>query len=209
MRGTWPVWVTLAGLYAAFLVWYDGGGGPLTPEEVARYVAILEERGGEPARIEAVREFLAGDTGGDFVMANFIRLRDAPLAVGDVAPGETSQQALDRYMAHMFPALLRRACHPVLAGPVVGRALEAWGVESAEAWSLVGVVRYRSRRDMIEIATDPAFRDAHRYKIAAMERTIAVPVEPSLQIASPRWLAALLLAAIGAFAQLALRRRAG
>ena len=206
MRRTWLSWLMLASLYAGFRLWYDGGGPPLTADEVARYTAILEQRGAEPEQLAAVREFLASDPGGDFVMANLIRFRDAPLAVGDVKPGESSQQALDRYMAHMVPALLRRACHPVLVGPVVGRAVEAWGIQAAEPWSLAGLVRYRSRRDMIEIATDPAFGDAHLYKQAAMDQTIAVPVEPFFSLASPRWLVALLLVAIGALGQLALRK---
>ena len=116
MRRTWLLWLTLAALYAGFRLWYDGGGPPLTPEEVAHYTAILAERGAEPEQLAAVREFLANDDGGDFVMANLIRFRETPLPVGDVEPGESSQQALDRYMAHMYPALLRRACHPVRRG---------------------------------------------------------------------------------------------
>ena len=93
-----------------------------------------------------------------------------------------------------------------LAIHYVRRAVEAWGIQAAEPWSLAGLVRYRSRRDMIEIATDPAFGDAHLYKQAAMDQTIAVPVEPFFSLASPRWLVALLLVAIGALGQLALRK---
>ena len=152
-RSIW-LWSILAALYLGFRLWYDGGGGPLTPEEVQHYVAILEERGTPPARIENLREFLASDTGSDFVMANFIHLQDQPGA----------QAELDRYMAHMYPAMFARAGHPVLAGPVVAGAVDLWGIENAERWSMVGLVRYRSRRDMIEIATDPAFRDAHQFK---------------------------------------------
>jgi hypothetical protein len=207
VRKIWLLWLTLAALYAGFRLWYDGGGPPLTPEEVARYTAILAERGAEPERIEAVRGFLASDPGGEFVMANLIRFREAPLEVGEVRPGESPQQTLDRYMAHMFPALLRRACHPVLVGSVVGRALEAWGIQAAEPWSLAGLVRYRSRRDMIEIATDRAFADAHLYKEAAMDQTIAVPVEPFFSLASPRWLVAVVLVAIGALGHIATARR--
>jgi hypothetical protein len=172
-------------------------------------VAVFEARGAAPARVEELREFLASDTGDDFVMANFIHFRDEPLRGGAVQPGESSQQALDRYMAHMVPALFRRACHPVLAGPVVAGALDLWGIESGEQWSLVGLVRYRSRRDMLAIATDPAFADAHRYKTAAIEQTIAVPVEPFLQLGSPRWIVALALVTIGALTQPVLDRRAG
>jgi hypothetical protein len=110
-------------------------------------------------------------------------------------------------MAHMYPALFRRACHPVLAGPVVGRALDLWGIENGERWSLVGLVRYRSRRDVMEISTDPAFRDAHQFKTAAMQQTIAIPLEPAFQLGSPRWLVAGALVTLGALLQLALGRR--
>ena len=144
-------------------------------------MATLEERGADPTRLQAIREFLEADTGSDFVMANFIELRDEPSARAE----------LDRYMDGILAPLAWRACHPVLAGPVVGRPLDLWGLENAERWSLVALVRYRSRRDMIEIATDPAFQEAHPHKVAALERTIAIPSEPYLQLGSPRWLAAL------------------
>jgi hypothetical protein len=198
MRRTLILWSLLAALYLGFRLWYDGGGGPLTPAEVSRYVELLEERGAEPARIEKLREFLANDPGSDFVMANFIHFQDRPDAQAD----------MDRYMAHMYPELFRRACHPVLAGPVVARALDYWGLSSGERWSMVGLVRYRSRRDIMEISTNPAFADAHQFKIAAMAQTIAIPVEPFLMIASPRWLVGGALLTLGALLQLALGRRA-
>ncbi len=70
------------------------------------------------------------------------------------------------------------------------------------------MVRYRSRRDMIEIATDPAFRDAHAFKMAAMQQTIAVPVEPFLALGSPRWLVGGVLLGLGLLLQLVARRGA-
>jgi hypothetical protein len=198
LRRSLVLWSILAALYVGFRLWYDGGGGPLTPEEVVRYVSLLEERGAPPERVATVREFLESDTGSDFVMANVIHFQESPEAQAD----------MDRYMAHMYPELFRRACHPVLAGPTVARALDLWGLENGERWSMVGLVRYRSRRDMMEISTNPAFRDAHRFKTAAMAQTIAVPVEPFLQLGSPRWLAAGALLTAGALLQLALGRRA-
>ena len=93
-------------------------------------------------------------------------------------------------MAHMYPAMFRRAVPSGARGPVVARALDLWGIENAERWTMVGLVRYRSRRDVIEIATNPAFADAHPFKTAAMAKTIAIPVEPFLQLGSPRWLVA-------------------
>jgi hypothetical protein len=188
------LWSVLAALYLAFRLWYDGGGGPLTPEEVQHYVGILEQRGADPTRIGKLRDFLASDDGSDFVMANFIHFQDRPEA----------QQDMDRYMEHMYPELFRRACHPVLAGPVSAPALDYWGLENGERWSMVGVVRYRSRRDMMEIATNPAFADAHKYKTAAMAQTIAIPLEPFLQLGNPRWLVAGALVTLGLALQVAL-----
>jgi hypothetical protein len=197
MRRTLVLWGILAALYGGFRLWYDGGGGPLTPEEVKGHLAAMQEQGSDPAQLAALREFLAADAGGDFVMANFVRFREGPEAEAD----------MDRYMAYMMPALLRRACHPVFAGPVVADALDLWGVEDARRWSLVGLVRYRSRRDLLEIAANPAFREVHPFKEKAMQQTIAVPVEPDLLLGSPRSGVALGLLTLGALLQLALRGR--
>jgi hypothetical protein len=197
VRRSLVVWAILAALYVGFRVWYDGGGGPLTPAEVAHYLSLFDERGAPPDRVAKLRDFMESDTGSDFVMANFIHFQENAEARAD----------MDRYMAHMYPELFRRACHPVLAGPTVARALDLWGIEDAERWSMVGLVRYRSRRDMLEIATNPAFWGAHEFKTAAMAQTIAVPVEPVLQLGSPRWLAAGVLVTIGLLLQLALGGR--
>ena len=197
MRRSLVLWSILAALYLGFRLWYDGGGGPLTPEEIQRTVAAFEARGVEPARLEKMREFLASDTGEEFVMANFIHFADRPEARAD----------LDRYMAHMYPELFKRACHPVLAGPVVARALDYWGIEDGERWSMVGLVRYRSRRDVVEISSNPAFADAHQFKALAMAQTIAIPVEPTLMLGSPRWLVGGALVTLGALLQLALGGR--
>jgi hypothetical protein len=197
MRRTLLLWSILAALYVGFRFWYDGGGGPISPAEAERYVAALEARGASAERVAGVRDFLASDTGDDFVMANFIHFQ----------PDEDARAKMDRYMAHMYPALFRRACHPVLAGPVVARALDLWGVDGAAQWSMVGLVRYRSRRDVMEIATDPAFGGAHEFKVAAMAQTIAVPVETDVWLGSPRWLVGGALLTLGALLQLALARR--
>jgi hypothetical protein len=199
-------WLVAAFLYALFRLWYDGVAGPLAPAEVDGYVARMTERGFSAERIETIRAFLAADDGRDFVMVNFIAFADAPAPVGDMQPGESGRAALDRYMAYMTPALLARASHPILGGDTAASAIEAWGVPGAERWSMAGVVRYRSRRDMMQIATDPRFRDAHVYKTAAMEKTIAVPVAPYVIAGGPRLVVALALFALAALGRAALAR---
>jgi hypothetical protein len=200
-------WLAAALLYALFRLWYDGFSAPLSPAEVDGYVARMAERGFPAERIALIRKFLSEDTGGDFVMVNFIELVDAPEPVGDMKPGESGRAVLDRYMAYMTPALLGRASHPILGGDAAASAIETWGLPGAERWSMAGVVRYRSRRDMIEIASDPRFRDAHLYKLAAMAKTIAVPIDPYFGAGGPRVAVALALIAAAALAHAALARR--
>jgi hypothetical protein len=96
-------------------------------------------------------------------------------------------------MAYMWPALLTRACHPVLFGAAAADALEVWGIDNARAWGQAGLMRYRSRRDLMDIATNPAFRGPHEFKIAAMAKTIAFPVDPWMQAGDPRLILAMAL----------------
>jgi hypothetical protein len=200
------LWSVAAAVYVAFFAWYTGSGDPLTPDEIDHFMQRLAQGDRDLDRLAEFRAFLEADEGGDLIIANAILFRDSPLRVGDVGPDETAQQVLDRYMAYMWPALLSRACHPVIAGAAV-ITVEAWGVENVDRWSIAGLMRYRSRRDMLEIATDPAFEDAHQYKLAAIRKTIAFPIDPVLNLGDPRLLLGLLLFSLAAAAQLASRRR--
>jgi hypothetical protein len=100
-------------------------------------------------------------------------------------------------MDYMWPALLARACHPVAFGEAAGASLDVLGIEGAGHWSQGALMRYRSRRDMMEIATNPAFREAHVYKFAAMAKTIAFPIDPWGQLGDPRLVLFGVLAVVG------------
>jgi hypothetical protein len=102
--------------------------------------------------------------------------------------------------------LLKRACHPVLGGEALTDAIEVWGLENGERWSIAGLMRYRSRRDMVEIAATPEFNGPHEFKMAAIEKTVAFPIEPLFQLGDPRLLLGLIL--FGLSAGLHLLRRA-
>ena len=65
------------------------------------------------------------------------------------------------------------------------------------------MMRYRSRRDMLEISSNPQFEGSHEFKIAAMEKTVAFPVSGGFGYADPRWLLAGLFLVLG----LLIRRR--
>ena len=130
-------------------------------------------------------------------MWNNLDLHETPLQVEGVEPGETSAQVMARYMEYMTPALLVRACHPVIMGSAAARAPEMFGIDGVRDWTLGAGMRYRSRRDMLEISVNPAFRGAHRFKVAAIHKTFAFPIDPWFHLGDPRLLLALVFLVIG------------
>ena len=197
-RTRW-IWLVLAVVYAAFFGWYTSFGGPLTAQEVDQYMTLFAEREDPPPpeTLALLRRFLEEDTGDDFVMINVIDMYDEPLPMEGVEPGETSDEVLDKYMAYMMPALISRASHPVLYGTAANSAMDLMNADGMEKWTTGAGMRYRSRRDMMEITVNPAFRGSHDFKIAAMAKTIAFPVDPWFQLGDPRLVLALLFGLIG------------
>ncbi len=197
-RTKW-IWAILSAIYLLFFSWYTSFGGPLTDEEIAHYMALVESRepAPSPERIEILRRFMEEDTGDDFVMVNVIDMYETPLQIEGVEPGETSDEVLAKYMAYMIPALLARACHPVLYGQAASSVMDIMNADGMEHWTTGAGMRYRSRRDVLEISSNPAFAGSHEFKIAAMRKTIAFPIDPWFHLGDPRVLLALFLGLIG------------
>jgi len=187
------VWGLSLTLWLLFTWWYSNTEGPLTAEEVDHYLGVLEQRGTDPETADAMRTFLESDTGDDFAMINLIEMSRSLPDLQGLGPGATSQDAIDAYMTHMYPALFSRACHPVMVGSAATTAVDVWGIAGARTWSQGALMRYRSRRDLMEIATNPEFSGPHEFKIAAMNKTIAFPLDPWMQAGDPRLLLGLIL----------------
>lgn len=199
----WWIWIGALVVYGAFIAWYDNWRGPLTKEEVEMYMARLtRNQQVEPARLDAVRRFLESDDGREFYMVNVIATYRDPVEMPGTGERKPAREVLERYTSYFMAELFRRAGHPAFAGPAAGGVLEEWGIESNPDWTFSGVIRYRSRRDMAELASDPRFEPAHAYKIAAMAHTFAFPVAPAPIFVGPRVWVALVLALLAALAQL-------
>lgn len=138
------VWLALLIVWLAFFGWYTSFKGPLTPEEVSTVMRFAEDSDASPQEIAGMREFLESDTGDDFVMLNIIEWNDPPPQMEGVPEDATAEDLMNRYMEHMYPELLKRASHPVLFGSATSPALDIWGIEGADRWTTVGLMRYRS-----------------------------------------------------------------
>ena len=193
-------------LWLLFTFWYTNTEGPLTDAEIEEFLAFAAQT--QPT-MDATRvlTFMREDTGRQFVMVNILDMAAEPPPVTGAPPEMGAREMLDHYMEFMYPALLARASHPIFAGAAVAPAMDLDGIEGAEQWTTGALMRYRSRRDMLEIAMNPLFSERHEYKLAALEKTIAFPVEPMLYYADPRFLLALVLFSLAALIDLVFLRR--
>ncbi len=174
------IWIAAVLLYICFYLWHNGLGNPLSDREIEMYLQRISTANPniDTERIETFRAFLGADDGKPVIMVNAILYNVKPLAVAGVSLNETSSEVLNRYNRFVMPYLLRRGGYPAMAGTVAANSLESWGIEDAEKWSIGALMRYRSRRDMMEMFTNPEFTKAHKYKFAAIEKTLVFPVTP-------------------------------
>ncbi|MDB2688380.1 hypothetical protein N9Z25_03015 [Luminiphilus sp.] len=202
------LWLGSVLLYALFVSWYTDFGGPLTEAEIQDFVAKTDDRdlGGIATR-KTLLEFLRNDTGRQFLMINAVDLAKNPPTIAGAPPNADAQTLIDLYMEYMIPELLSKASHPVVVGKSVGNSLDLLGIEGAEQWSDGAVMRYRSRRTLMDIISNPEFYDRHDFKLAGLEKTIAYPIEPRIHLGDLRLMLGLLLLAATALIDGRLARR--
>lgn len=209
-KTTLIIWGAALFVYALFLGWHENWRGPLSEAEIKSFMARIEATENlDDAQRKTLLAFMQTDTGDEFLMVNLIAHKSGKIV--DPIDGQlrSAEELLGVYVRPFIGKLVRSAGYPVVTGPAQGGYLDAWNVEANPGWSGSGLVRYRSRRDMLEAATDPSFAGGHVYKQAALAATLAVPIDSSGGLfLSPRiWLAMVLtlLAAFGQITYLVLR----
>jgi len=151
-----------------FLFWYSQWGlgirSPLTAQEQAAYVERVEALQDvtygflKPA---AIRDFLATDDGRPFFVINVFRFKPVAIYPDERASTATGREAFDQFSKAILPLWIKRAAHPVF--------VTTPSASMNNDWDLVSVVRYRSRRDYIEIVTSDGFLNALPHRLAAAE----------------------------------------
>ena len=206
MMPGWWVWLVPAALYGGFRLVYDNWRGRLTPEEIDTMLARAEAQGaGEVTDLSIVRKFLQDDDGREFVMVNLVRVPDTMVTDPDTGAQVPAREMMQAYSKAFMPLLIRHGGHPALATRKVGGYVDSWMVGPDPGWSIVGFMRYRSRRDMVKMVLDPAFEAAHKYKLLGVAETFSFPTQPFLRAyVSPRVSVFLILALAAALAQLAI-----
>jgi len=202
----WWVWLVAAVLYGAFRLFYDNWRGKLTQAEIDTMLTQAEAQGaGEINDLSIVRTFLEADDGREFVMANLVRVPETMVTDPDTGAQVPAEDMMKAYSKAFMPRLIKHGGHPALAARKVGGYVDAWKVGPDPGWTIVGFMRYRSRRDMLKMVVDPTFNDAHKYKLLGVAETFSFPTQPFIRLyASPRVTVLLILALAAALAQLAI-----
>jgi hypothetical protein len=207
-----PVWIWVAALvaYAAFSGWYWNWRGPLSKQEIDAGIAALERTSDfDTEQAATMRAFLEADDGREFLMLNLLRLQPGPVTPPGGGPPQTAQEVVQRYAGPFMSALFRRAGHPAFLGRAVGGYVEQWGVEKNPGWTAGAAIRYRSRRDVLAMATMPEFEGIHAFKKAGLSNTLAFPIQPVVWVVSPVFVAPLVFSLLAALGHLALRALVG
>jgi len=205
---TISTWAVAIRFYALFIGWYRNWRGALSDREVEALMApilaanpALEARGDAGVR----KDFLAGDDGREFFMLSLVKLSPAPVpdpATGALRP---ARDGLGDYTKRVVGALMRRAGHPAFVARKAGADVDARGHAPDPDWAIVGLMRYRSRRDLAELVADRRFAGAHASKIAAIPATVSFPMPPlAMLMAGPAPAVGLIIALLAALAEIAI-----
>jgi hypothetical protein len=202
----WIIWGTALLAYGAFRLWYDNWSGPLKPAEIDALLGQLTGRfEGTGNSVDILRTFLEADDGREFVMLNLVKAQMEQ--VEDPKSGEMVQgfDLLKRYSKRFMPVLLRNGGHPGMIGRKVGGYIDAWNTGADPNWTIFGLMRYRSRRDMMKLVMDSSFMEGHPDKLLGTLATFSFPTQRVLSLyVSPRVTVALVVALLAALAHIAL-----
>jgi hypothetical protein len=205
LHGAWWVWPLALVLYGLFRLWYDNWRGPLRIEEIDYFMQKSRSSSNALHTDEAtLRKFLEEDDGKEFVMCNLVRLHSGLVPHPMTGVPTPARELMQEYGRHFVIQLLLRGGHPVMASRKIAGYIDAWNAPPDEGWSIAGMMRYRSRRDMMLLATQERFVRAHPFKIAAVDKTFSFPTQVIAEmVLRPRGVVALVLLLAAALVHLA------
>ena len=179
----WKPWATAALVYLVFLCWHEPWFvRPLTQAEVqAAFDGPLAKAHLHPGEREMMLAFFRSDDGRAFYNINLMQYRvQAQYPDGQARAGIASgRDANTAYSNVVVPLLLERAGYPVFGSTKTSNLMMSASA-GADFFEELAVVRYRSRRDMLEMILDPRFLAGAPHKLASLEKNVASPSTPFL-----------------------------
>lgn len=175
----------------ALMYWYQWSARTLTPSEVDAYMAVIETQTQNPGGrhdLPALRKFLEQDDGQPVYTVNLYSFLETADYLEDSEFSGTGEEAYDRFSSVMIPLMIKRGSHPIYGS--------SWADRANSAWDRVVIVRYRSRRDLVDLFATDAFAEASVHKWASLRGHERMLVQ-ALHIPDGRYLIALIALIVG------------
>ena len=180
---TWQIWIWVPIFYGVFSLWYFNRRAPLSQAEVEEFLdRFIELEGSIHTEQAVMRKFLEEDDGKEFVMLNLIQLHKGEVPHPVTGEKQKPRELIAMYFRSFSFASMKRGGHPVFQARTVGGNIDSWNADSNVGFMVTSMMRYKSRRDLIELLIDTAFADSHLYKLAAIERTISYPTQTMFSV---------------------------
>ena len=176
-------WVAVAVVYGLFLLWHEPWlKAPLTATELDTALKGMDanQQVSKEEKL-AIRAFFSNDDGKPFYNLNLMLFAErAVYADGLTRPGiVTGADANDAYARVVLPHLLRRGSYPMFTASKIAGLLNE-NAPGADFFQEVAIVRYRSRRDMLDMILDPDFKAGSPHKFAGLAKNVALPTRGGL-----------------------------
>ena len=176
MRPIPMLWLILAALYCGFLIWHTPLRPPLSAQERTEFLAKLEAGADPSSAAQESLAFLEADDGGPFYMLNLIAYREkAQYTPGFESDITSAQIANETYSSYVIPLLLARGSYPLIVSERLATVIDTLG--PSRNFETVALIRYRSRRDFLDMITSDAFTAAVPHKWASVSGTLVAPTE--------------------------------
>ena len=139
--------------------------------------------------IKQLRKLCENDDGNSYYMVNLMKFKTEYNEELKMTPMEAHK----KYSKGIVKELLKRAGHPVMLTRVTGSFIQ----ESESDWDEVGIIRYRSRRDMLKMIQNLSDRELGKYKWASLEKTDVFPTKFVIHLSLVRIIVLSVLLGIG------------
>lgn len=150
-------------IFFSMMYWYSWSASPLTQDEIDTYLDTItaqDQVAGREHDLGSLRQFLEEDDGQPFYTVNLYKFFEQADYAGDVPFGGTGREAFDRFSGVMIRLLAARASHPIFGSD--------WVFRDGTDWDRIVIVRYRSRRDIVDIFASEEFEAASIHKWAGL-----------------------------------------
>ncbi len=173
-------------LLIVFYSWYGSGSSAISREEQQSYNQRFEKLSDSVTSFvkpQELQAFMASDDGKPFYVVNLFKFNERASYNEERENSKSGYEAFQQFSREVIPIWLKRGGHPVFASQV--------NEHFSNEWDLVSVVRYRSRRDFIDMQLDENFHKILPHRLAATDSNIRLKL-PGIAVPSP-FLALLLI----------------